>query len=70
MMTVEQSVEWELAGEAEVLEKTYPSSTLSTTYPTWSDLGSNPDRRDEKSATNRLSFGTSLRDNFIRQSKT
>jgi hypothetical protein len=31
-MTVEQSVEWELAGEA----------TLSTRYPSWSELGSNP----------------------------
>jgi hypothetical protein len=39
-------------------EKTCPSATLSTTNPTWPDLGSNPDRRGGKPATNRLSYGT------------
>jgi hypothetical protein len=31
---------------------------LSTTNPTWPDLGSNPGRRGGKPATNRLSYGT------------
>jgi hypothetical protein len=39
-------------------EETYPSATLSTTNPTWPDLGSNPGRRDGKPATNLLSYGT------------
>jgi hypothetical protein len=46
MMSVEQSVEWELAVEIEVLGKKHtPSATLSTTNPTWPDLDSNPGRR-------------------------
>jgi hypothetical protein len=53
------SVEWRLAGEAEVLEKTCPSATLSTTNSTWPDPGSNPGRRGGKPATNRLSYGAS-----------
>jgi hypothetical protein len=58
MLSMEQSVEWELAGETEVLgEKTCPSATLSTTNPIWPDLGSNPGRRGEKPATNFLSYG-------------
>jgi hypothetical protein len=39
-------------------EKTCPSATLSTTNPTWPDLGSNPGRRGGKQATNSLSYGT------------
>jgi hypothetical protein len=39
-------------------EKTCPNATLSTTNPTWSDLGSNRGYRDGKPATNRLSYGT------------
>jgi hypothetical protein len=39
-------------------EKTCSSATLSTTDSTWLDLGSNPDRRGGKRATNRLSYGT------------
>jgi hypothetical protein len=31
---------------------------LSTTNPTWPDLGSNPGHHGWKSATNRLSYGT------------
>jgi hypothetical protein len=31
---------------------------LSTTSPTWSDLGWNPDRRYGKPATDHLSYGT------------
>jgi hypothetical protein len=51
-------VEWELAGETEVIGENLPSATLSATYPTWPDLGSNPGRRGGKPATNRLSYGT------------
>jgi hypothetical protein len=39
-------------------DKTCPSATLSTTNPTWTDLGSNPGRRSGKPAANRLSYGT------------
>jgi hypothetical protein len=53
-------VEWELAKKMNYLEKTCPSATLSTTNPTWPDLGSNPGRRGGKPATNRLSYGTAL----------
>jgi hypothetical protein len=38
--------------------KTCPSATLSTTNPTCPDPGSNPGRRGEKPATNRLSYST------------
>jgi hypothetical protein len=38
--------------------KTCPSATLSITNPTWTDPGSNPSLRGERSATNRLSHGT------------
>jgi hypothetical protein len=40
--------------------KTCPSATLSTTNPTWTDPGSNPDLRGERPATNRLSHGTAI----------
>jgi hypothetical protein len=46
-------------GKPKYLEKTRPSATLFTTDSTWPDLGSNPDRRDGKPATNRLNYGTS-----------
>jgi hypothetical protein len=42
MMSVEQLVEWELAGETEVLAENLPSATLSTTNLILPDLGSNP----------------------------
>jgi hypothetical protein len=45
-------------GKPKYSEKTCPSSTLSTTNPTWPDLGSNPGRRGGKPATNHLSYGT------------
>jgi hypothetical protein len=45
-------------GNRSTRKKTCPSSTLSTTHPTWPDLGSNPSRRCGKPATNRLSYGT------------
>jgi hypothetical protein len=38
--------------------KPYPSATLSTTNPTWTDPGSNPSLRGERSVNNRLSHGT------------
>jgi hypothetical protein len=38
--------------------RTSPSATLSTTNPTWTDLGSNPYLRGGRLATNRLSHGT------------
>jgi hypothetical protein len=60
MVIVEQSVEWELAGETEVLGETCPSATLSTTNPTLAAPESNPDRRSVKPATNRLSYGTAI----------
>jgi hypothetical protein len=47
-------------------EKTCPSSTLSTTNPTWYDLGSNPDLHCRKPATNRLSYGTGLAMGYMR----
>jgi hypothetical protein len=45
-------------GKPKYLENTFPSATLSTTNPTWPDLGWNPGRRGEKPATSRLSYGT------------
>jgi hypothetical protein len=41
--------------------KTYPSSTLSTTNPTWIDSGVNPGLRGERPATDDLSQCTALR---------
>jgi hypothetical protein len=41
--------------------KACPSATLSTTNPTWTDLGLNPGLRGERLATNRLSHGTAYR---------
>jgi hypothetical protein len=40
--------------------KAYPSATLSTTNPTWTDTGSNPGLRGRKPATNSLSHGTTF----------
>jgi hypothetical protein len=38
-------------------EKTCPIATLSTTNPTWTDLGMNPGIQNEKLMTNCLSYG-------------
>jgi hypothetical protein len=46
-MSVEQSVEYELA----VLGENYPSVTSATTNPTWLDLGSNMGRSGGKPVT-------------------
>lgn len=41
------------------LGKTFPNSTLSTTYTTWTELGAKPVLRGEKPVTNRgLNYGT------------
>jgi hypothetical protein len=42
-------------------EKTCPSATLSTTNPTWTDPASNPGLHGERPETNRLIYGTALR---------
>jgi hypothetical protein len=53
-------------GKRNYSEKTCPSATLSTTNPTWSDLGSNPGRLGGKSTTYLLSCGTAHSDkNFV-----
>jgi hypothetical protein len=51
------------AGETKVLGENLPSATLSTTYPTWIDLGANPGLRGERPAANRLSHGTATKFN-------
>jgi hypothetical protein len=60
MMNVEQSVEWELTREAELLGGNLSRFHFVTTNPTSPDLGSNPVPRSGKPATNRLSYGTAL----------
>jgi hypothetical protein len=45
-------------GKPKYSEKTCPSATLSTTNPTWPDLGSISGRRGGKPEINRLSYGT------------
>jgi hypothetical protein len=59
MMSVEQSVEWELAGK-KCSKKTCPSVILSTISPTWPNLGSNLGRRSWKPASNRITSGRRL----------
>jgi hypothetical protein len=50
MMSVEQSVEWEMAGETEALGE---NLHLSDTNPTWTDQGSIPSRCGGEPTTNR-----------------
>jgi hypothetical protein len=50
-----------LTGKTEELgEKTCSSVTIPTTNPTWSDQDANPNFRDERQATNRLSHGRAI----------
>jgi hypothetical protein len=61
---IEQSVEWALAGESEVLGENLPQRPLSTTHPTWIDLGWISGRRGGKPATNGLSYGTAYKTSY------
>jgi hypothetical protein len=58
MMSVEQSVEWELVGETEVLGENLQQCHFvhHKSHITW--LGSYPGRRGWKPAANRLSYDT------------
>jgi hypothetical protein len=47
-------------GKPKYSEKTCPSATLSTTNPTWPDLGPNPCRRGGKPSINRLRYGAAI----------
>jgi hypothetical protein len=63
MMSVELSVEWELAGETEILGKNllHCHFVHHKSHMTWPGL--EPGRRGGKPATNPLSYGTALRHN-------
>jgi hypothetical protein len=52
-------------GKPKYSEKTSPSAALSTTNPTWPGLGSNPDRRSRKPASNHLSYGTAQATSYV-----
>jgi hypothetical protein len=56
-------------GKPKYSEKTCPSTTLSTTNPTWREQGSNPGLRGGKPATNRVSCGVQDYCNYRTQSK-
>jgi hypothetical protein len=47
-------------GKPKYSEKTYPSATLSTQNPIWTDPAPNPGLRRGMPATNRLSYVTAL----------
>jgi hypothetical protein len=49
-------------GKPKYSEKTCSNATLSTTNPTWPDVGSDPGRRGGKPATNRLIYGRALKE--------
>jgi hypothetical protein len=56
MMSVEQSMKWELVGETEVLGESLPLCRPQIPH----DLGSNPVHRSGDPATNCLSYGTTF----------
>jgi hypothetical protein len=58
MMSLQQSVEWKLAREAEVLGE---SAISSTTNPIWPYLGSNASRRCGKPETYCLSYDAAFK---------
>jgi hypothetical protein len=53
-------VEWEMAGETEVLGSSLCQCHSSITNPTWPKLGSNLSQHSWKPAINHLSYGTAL----------
>jgi hypothetical protein len=60
MMSVEQLWNENWQGKPKYSEKTYPSATLSTTNPTWSDLGLNLGHHSGKPVANHLSYDTTF----------
>jgi hypothetical protein len=66
MVSVKQSVEWELAGETEVLGGNLPQCHFvhHKSHMTWPDVVLNQGRRDEKPVTNSLSYGMAGTDPF------
>jgi hypothetical protein len=58
MWTSRWNENWQ--GKPKCSEKTYPSTTFSTTNPRCPDLESNPGRRGGEPATNRLSYVTAV----------
>jgi hypothetical protein len=55
-----------LSGENQrTRRETFPSTTLSTTNPTWTALGTNLGPRSEKLATNCLSYGTASKQRML-----
>jgi hypothetical protein len=61
LMNMEQFMEWELAGETEVLWENQPQyhSAYHKSHMIWPDLTSNPHHRGGRPTTNCLSYGTS-----------